>query len=753
MLRAVLVYVVGVEILLQGAFGRIDVPGVELAWLEVGTRATPIPRGVFLEGAVIGTLYAFVAMGLILVHRSHRIINFAQAQLGAVPAVVALLLMAKQGVPYLVAVPVALVGGALLGAGTEVVFIRRFRNSSRLILTVVTIGVGFVLLVLEVLAKLWVSGDLLVIDRFPTPFSDLTFSLGISTFFGDHLVTLLVAVVVIVGLGAFFRRSDIGIAVRAAAENRDLASLLGVPVSRVSTIVWALAGVLSAIGVFLRAPLVGLPLTGFVGPTFLLFGLAAAVLARMEKLPTALVAGIALGMVDNTAVFLTRRSSLALAALLVVIVGALLLQRREHRRTGETSSWQAVRTVRAIPARLRGLTEVVWGRRAVVVTVALLALATPWIVGASRVGFATLAVIYAMVGISLVILTGWAGQISLGQFGLAGIGAAVAGGLAANHGWDFFLTLLVAGIVGALIAVVIGLPALRIQGLYLAVTTLAFAFTVEGFVLRRDYFPWLLPDGLGLANRPVLYGRLDLNGPTEILGITLTEDAKFYFLALIFLALAYSAARALRRYRSGRVLIGLRDNERLLQAYGVSPARSRLAAFGISGFIAAVAGALLAYEQGAVDAATYAPELSIQLFVMTVIGGIGSLRGAVLGAVFIVGVPQLPGLRGVEEITLLSSGLGVLAILYFLPGGLAEGVDRIRDGLLRRVAERRGIEVPSLVADRRVDAQDDDTAEALAGAASRLPKGPAAGGGSSRSTAGTSSAGPTSVAAVEGGEA
>ena len=697
-LRALLGYVILVEGVVQLAFGRV-------ALLDVGLGTGPIPRGVFLIGAVIGTLYALVGMGIILVYRANRIINFAQAQLGAVPAILAALLVLRKGWDYLTVVPIALVGGLALGALVEVAVVRRFRDASRLILTVATVGIGFLLLVFEFVVKLAVTGDLLFTENFPTPFSGFRMQVGPTVLFGDHLVTVLVAVAVIVGLVSFFRFTRVGIAVRAAAENRDRAALLGIPVNRVSTIVWALAGLLSAIGVFLRVPLVGVPLQGFIGPLFLLYGLAVAVIARMERLPTALLAGMFIGIIDNAAIFATRRSALASAAMLVVIIVALLVQRKHFTARAYTSgaeSWEAAREPRPIPSELRGLAVVRRVRAAVIVVVAALTLALPWIVGDARIDFAIIGICYAMVGISLVVLTGWAGQISLGQFAISGIGAAVAGGLAANHGWDFFGAVLTAGITGAAVALLIGLPALRIQGLFLAVTTLAFAFAVENFVLLPEFFGWLLPSDLAFVTPPVLYGRIDMGSDSQLLGVTFTGSTKYYFLCLTFLLLTLGMARSLRRYRSGRVLIGLRDNTAMLQSFGVSPAASRLAAFAISGFIAALAGALFVYSQGAVDAGAYSPAVSIQLFVMTVLGGIGSLSGAILGAVFLQAIPLLglrsiPGIGAVIEI--LSTGLGVLLVLYFLPGGLAEGLQRVRDRWLRRVAATHDIVVPSLVAD------------------------------------------------------
>ena len=705
-IRVALAYVLIVEVATQLLFGRIDIPGVRVSWLEIGRYPQSIPRGVLVGGAVIGALYGLIAMGLILVYRANRIINFAQAQLGSVPAVVALLLIARHGWPYLAAIPVMLVGAAVLGGVVEVTLVRRFAQAPRLILTVVTVGVGFLLLIFEFYAKQWVGGKLqdVLSIVLPTPFRRFKWHLGPAILTGDHIFAIVVVALLVVALAAFFRYTDIGIAVRASAENSERASLLGIPVRRVSTIVWILATVLSAIGVFLRTPLVGLPLSGFVGPSILLLGLATAVIARMESMPTAFVAGMMIGIIERSAVFATRRTALGDAVMFVVIVAALLVQRGRLSRAleGETSTWQSVREYRPIPAELRRLPEVLWARVAIGVVVGGLALCLPWILGASKTPSGTVLVLYAIIGVSLVILTGWAGQISLGQYAIAGIGSAVAGGLAANHGWDFFAALFVGALAGALVAVVVGLPALRIQGLFLAVTTLSFAFAVNNFVLRREFFGWLVPKDGRFVDRPNLWGRIDLATDSKVLWFTVSSDAKFYFVSLVFLGLALAMAVSLRRNRSGRIFIGVRDNTRMMRAYGVNPASTRLAAFALSGFLAGLAGALLAYHNTVFTPSGFAPEKSIQLFVMAVLGGVGSLSGALLGAAYVVGLPLLPGLRDVKFIDFLTSGLGLLLVLNFLPGGLAEGMFRMRDQLLRRVAARRGILVPSLVADALV---------------------------------------------------
>ena len=679
--------------------GRRSGPVVRAAALAVGLPVAldlvlpgDLPIGVVLYGAVIGALYGLIAIGIVLVHRANRVVNFAQAGLGAVPAVVALLLVTDKGLPYVLALPVLVVGSLVLGAAVYLGIVRRFTSSPRLVLAVVTIGVAQLLAYVEFHTPRLISGEVLPPQVFPTPFGGFTFEFGGTVFTGDHITAVVVCAACVTGLAAFLRFTRVGVAVRASAENGERAALLGIPVQRLSVLVWAIAALLSALGVFLRAPLVGLPIGTIIGPSILLFALAAAVIAKLESMPAAFGAGIGLGVVDLAVFYTTRNSRLSEAVLLPVILVALLVQRRGLSRAqdGGASSWRAVGEARRIPHELRGVREVVNARQAAAALTLVVALGLPFAVGDLYRNDASLVLIYALVAVSLVVLTGWAGQISLGQFAFVGIGAAVAGGLAADRGQDFFVTLAAAGAVGAAVAVLIGLPALRMPGLYLAVTTLAFAACTQAFLLNRDYFEWLLPDQGNQVLRPVLYGRIDTG-----------DDLAFYYLCLAVLALGLVVARQLRQSRTGRILLAVRDNPKAAQAYGVHVARSKLAAFAVSGWLAATAGALFAYHQGAVDTGAFPVVASLQVFAMAVVGGIASLGGAVVGAVYLIGAQRFPVISQVDLIELLATGVGLVVLLTVLPGGLAEIGVRARDAFLRKVAEKHGIHVPSLVADSR----------------------------------------------------
>jgi branched-chain amino acid transport system permease protein len=585
---------------------------------------------------------------------------------------------------------IVLVGAPLMGGLIEVGAVRPFEKAPRLLLTMATIGIAQLFIFFELLIPLLLgkpthgasSTPIGLSGQIRSPLSHATLRIGGVYFSGDHLAAIIVVALVGLGLAAFFRFTDIGIAVRASAESGDRAQLLGIPVRRVSTIVWMIAGLLSGVGIFLRAPIVGMATGGvLLGAGVLLYALAAAVIARMESLSMALAAGLAIGVIDQTVFYATRNPNISQAIMLPIILVALLLQRGSIARAHDTgvATWQLVKEFRPIPAQLQRLREVVIARKAVLAAAAVVMLTLPFIFGGLRYNTATLVLIYSLVGVSLVMLTGWAGQISLGQWAISGMGAAVAGGLAANHGADFFVTLFVAGLAGAALSVAIGLPALRMPGLFLAVTTLAFAANMQYFFLNGDYFGWLIPKSTARVYRPMLYGRIDTG-----------NDLTFYYVCLVVVALAVLSARALRHSRSGRILIASRDNPRTTQAYGIDLVHARLIAFGVSGFFAAVAGALFAYLYGAVDAPAFTGTASAALFTMAAIGGLTSLSGAFLGALYFVifgAVVRLP-----YDLQYILQGGGALMVLRFAPGGLAELGYRIRDTFLARVSKKYNLD-------------------------------------------------------------
>ena len=683
---------------------------LSLVFVIAVDKAFGLTPFLFVNGMALGALYGIVGVALVLTYRTSRIINFAAAAVGAVPAITAVLLSTAEGVNYLLTMPIAIVGGLASGALTEIVVLRRFKSASRLIVTVVSIGIAQSFAALGFFIPVWFGEKATSVPKVATPWQNLQYhnARGEPVLTGNQVFAFAMVLLLTFGLMLFLKRSRLGIALRASSENSDRAALLGVPVNRVNTVAWALAGLLSALAIFAIAPLYGVPSDATLGYDTLLYGLAAAVVARMENLGVALLMGLGIGLLINTSVANTGTNDLAQALMLPVILVALLTQRRSRSRAvdANASSWQTISVFRPIPLELRALPEVQRMRTILFAGAGLLAIGLPYVVSDATLPGLQLLPIIGLIAVSLVILTGWAGQISLGQYGLVGIGAAAAGGIIGRHNIDFFAAVGIGIAAGAITAVIIGLPAVRMQGLYLAVTTLAFGYAMQYYVLNSHYWigRHLLPDQLAATiRRPMLYGKFALEGSTG-------GERAFYFLCLGFLVLGLAAAASFRRQHSGRMLIALRDNQRAAASYSISPVKARLSAFAISGGFAGCAGVLFAYQQHQVIAGTYDVYSAIALFLAAAVGGLGSLAFGVLSVISFQAVvlwgPMLwhhLGRTLSDVVPLLLTGPLLILNLYVNPGGLAGWAFAHRDRWLRRLADRHKIHVPALVADSLVD--------------------------------------------------
>ena len=705
------------------AAGLARQAGAGAAFLLVVYLVFGLSLANLVNGIALGSLYGVVGVGLVLIYRTTRIINFAAAAVGAVPGLFALLLDVQFGANYLLVLPIAVVGGIGFGVATDVLVMRRFARAPRLIVTVVTIGLAQTFAAIGIFLPVVLGAKAGSVPQVPTPWRGISIddSGGHPILSGNQVFAFVVVIGLTGGLSLFLRKTRLGIALRASAENAERAALLGIPVKRVGTLAWGLAGLLSSLAIFAQAPLIGIPSDATLGFDTLLYGLAAAVVARMERIGLALYAGMGIGVLIFESIASTGTNNIASALMLVVILVALLLQRGQLSRAMDSgvSTWQSVKGFRPVPQELRGIQSVLSAKLALYAVTAVVVVTAPFVVGEANLPLLTVLPLWGIVGVSLVVLTGWAGQISLGQFGIVGAGGAVAGGVVANHNIDFFAALGIGIVSGAVVAVLVGLPAARIQGLYLAVTTLAFGYAMQNYVLNKNYFigRHVLPTSLAAhIVRPVLYGRWDLEEPVS-----------FYFTCVVALGVCVAAALSFRAHRSGRVLIALRDNQRAAASYAVNPVRTRLAAFAVSGGFAGLAGVLFVYLQHDVIPGSFGPVPSIAIFLATCVAGLTSLYAAVAGVVvFEALVLFLPNLYSdnttlVAVVPLLLTGPLLVLNLYSNPGGLSEVAFRIRDDYLRRAADRAGILVPSLIADRRTAEPANDAVMQAAATARTVP--------------------------------
>ena len=636
-----------------------------------------VPGSVVIEGIILGLNYGLLALGLVLIYRTSRVLNFAQGQLGVVAAVLLVKLHYDYGIWYWAALVTALAVAAGAGAVSELV-LRRLFDRPRVMVMIATVGLSQVLYLFTVLPFVRPKK---LFRAFPVPIH-LTFHVGGYLFQPGDVLTLIVAPAVAVALAVFIRRSHWGLTMRAMAENTESARLSGVWVRRTSTIAWTIAGVLSAITAILASPSQTSALTQVLSPDLLLRALTAALIGAMISLPVAMIAGVAIGVVQEVLLWnVTSQATVELIlfvlllAVLLVRVGAL----QKGMRTSERAAW----SMSASSGR-RGrdaLRERV-GRSGVALSLVVVVL-LPFVVSTGRSFLLSQVCIFAVIALSLTVLTGWAGQVSLGQFGLVAVGADVA----AHFGRSVPLVLLLplGGVITAAVAVIVGLPALRVRGLYLAVSTLGFALFIQDAALATRC--WRIP----VLNRHVCAGLPDpqstlISRPT-LFGVHLTSERSFAWFSIGVLALTVVMVRIWRDRGVARRLIAVRDNESGAAATGIPVVRTKLLAFTLSGFMAGYAGVCFAFATERFGATTFAPALSILAVSMVVIGGLDSIVGALLGALYLVGLPAVFGTTATIQI--LTSGLGLMAFILYLPGGMAELVHRVGDLLTAGIARLR----------------------------------------------------------------
>ena len=681
---------------------------IELLGITIGQQSLVL-------GLVTGLTYAAFAAGFVLIYRSTGVLNFAHGEVGAFGVALFVLLLARYGLNWWLSFVLALASCAAIGTVIELIVIRRLFNSPRLVVLIATIGVGQIV----IFAKFKLP-NVVAPGPISPPFKATWTPTDHIRLQARELIVLAVVPVLIAALAWFIARTRFGLALRASASNPDTARVYGTSPRRTSTIVWTISGAFAAATAIFLAPLQGINSaqagTAAIAEPLLLRVLVVSLLARMRSLPGTLVGGVAVGVAEQlirSNVDSANRSVVDVYLFVAVLVVVLLVARS----AGLQESWSLAPRVKAVPSRLESLWWVRYlNAMGFVALFGFFALLGLMLSTSSSLFTWTSILLFAMVVLSMTVLTGWAGQLSLGQFAFVGLGGLTVLGL--THGndipvpFDLFdlsvdlpwaLAMLVATAVGVVAAVIVGLPALRVRGLFLAVTTLAFAVASATWLFQQAFFT-----GGTSFPRPADKPVLDL-GPIHIdFG---ASRRNYYFLCLVSLAVLAAVVARLRRTGIGRSWIAVRDNEEMAAASTVSPTRMKLTAFGVAGGIAAYSGGLLVTLVPSLqpDSLFRASE-SIVVVATAIIGGLGSVAGPILGALWVRGIPQLIPEELDDLVRLLTSSIGLLVLLMYFPGGLLQIVYSIRDKVLER-ADRQ-IAAREAVAPVGPSAVEKDSAEA-----------------------------------------
>jgi branched-chain amino acid transport system permease protein len=611
--------------------------------------------GYTVIGIATGCIYALTASGLVVTYTTSGIFNFAHGAIGMVLAFTYWELTVEHGVPQWLAIVLVLgIAAPALGIVIERLLMRRLHGSTISTQLVVTLGLLLALIGLATLR--WDPTQARVLPEFFAGHHLRLFGVNVTY---HQLTMVIVAAAVAAFLRLLFFRTRIGIAMRAVVDDPELAALNGADPDRVSAASWAIGAVLAGAAGILLAPLVSLDV--LLLTLLVINGYAAAMVGRLRSLPLTFAGGLALGLLESYVIGLgvlpsdmVARIKPALPIIFLYLVLLILPQAR-------LSAGRVVGVHRA--PKVASMRQSLLGGGALVAV----ALVLSRVLGNSDLTTATQGMVYALIMLSLVLLTGYAGQVSLAQMTFVGLGGFAMGSwFGGDSIWGLLAAALLAGAVGAVAA----LPALRLQGLYLALSTLAFAQGMSTVFFKTDW-------GFGYG------GRLAVGRPS-LLGISFRGDRAFFVLVTVVFALAAIGVLALRRGPFGRRLVAMKDSPAACATLGMNLTFTKLAVFALSSAMAGVAGVLFGGLRGQIGPADVEMLQSLVLLLLVSISGINTVTGALAGGVTFGLFPTIQrALPALKNLQYIGAGLGALGIGRN-PQGWTHDVGTMLDRLRRR---------------------------------------------------------------------
>jgi ABC-type branched-subunit amino acid transport system ATPase component/branched-subunit amino acid ABC-type transport system permease component len=594
-------------------------------------------------GLGTGALYALGAQGMVLIYRGSGVINFAHGAMALLAAAVFADLRSRWHMPVALALPLAVACSGFAGFLVDYGIMRRIRDASPLARVVVTLGV---LGIIESIVVASYGSGLRFVDSF---LPDHPVDLGGIQLSADRLLLCLIAMVVTGVLWALYRYTEFGRQTTAVAENPRSAAAIGISPNIISHTNWALGAALAGLtGVLL------VPLTGLMAATMVLLInplLAAALVGRFSSFPLTLLGGFLIGIAQSLINYADAGPGWSASIPFLVIVVMLVFRGQSLPLRG----YIADKLPRVMSSARPG---------PVAAGVVLLLVALIFVLSEDYVAALTASMLASIVLLSIVTLTGLAGQVSLGQYALAGVGAFVAARLADVYGWSFFLGFPVAIAVAVPVGLVFAVPALRSRGINLAIVTLGLGLALDALVFKNKDFTG------GFAGTRV--------SPPQLFGFSFDSilyPQRYAMLVLVILVLCALLVSNLRRSASGRRLLAVRSNERAAAAQGISVVRAKLYAFAVAAGLAAAGGAVAAFRYPIVRFDVgYSAFDSIPAVLMVFLGGIGFVLGAAIGGLLSLGGMVNELLSSVIELNEwqgFAIGVGAVAMVMMHPDGMA----------------------------------------------------------------------------------
>ena len=619
----------------------------------------------FLQFAVLGLgaggAYAIAGIGLTQVYRGSGVLNLSYGSMAFFSAVLFVWAYQHWNLPFVVAALIAVAASALIGALVELLVMRNLRDAAPLVRIIATLGV---MAILQQAVPLIFGADFQnqnVRSYYPSGSLNLGGSVGLTY---DRLIVVGVTLVLGLVLRMVMSGTNFGLATTAGAENPLVAATMGVNTKVMGLLNWAIGSALAGLAGVLLVPILAslspTPLVLLIIPT-----LAAAMIGRFSSYGLTIVGGLLIGIGQSllveyqTTIFGQTLSggwpnALPFLVIIVILVagGTPFPQRGELAsrlpRVGRTTVHPLVGIVLSIAAG--ALMFVCSGR-----------LATQ---------FATMAAV-AIVGLSLVVITGLAGQTALAQLSISGVAAMVAAALSHSFGWPFLAVLVVGVAAGSAAGIVFALPAFRTRGPTLAIATLGVGVALENVLYSNG--------NLTLSN---VYGGTPVKTPS-IAGFSLDGVAhpqRYAALVVLVMGLVAVGVSNLRSSPTGRRLLAVRSSERAAASAGIGLARSKTVAFVVAAAIASLGGVLLAFQNDTVTYDLFDILNSLNLVIFTLIGGVGYILGPLFGALISpsgIFTYIFFGHNSVQRWLITIGGFGLILSLIFNPDGQMEQLEAL----------------------------------------------------------------------------
>ncbi len=595
-----------------------------------------------INGLIIGNIYALLAVGLALIFGVSRLINFAHGSVYLVGAYAGFVATTMLGLPLPVTFVLVIAVGALLGLLIERFGLRPLQGYAHIAPLLATIGISFVL---DQLVQLTFDATPRAL---PSDLLDKRFQLGSGTIGALDLVIAAVGLTSAGLLYYFLRFTRLGWAVRATAQDRDAAQQMGVDVNGVNRTVFAIASGLGAVS----GLLVGM-YYNYIDPSMsfqaTLKGVVAQVVGGVGNVPGAIAGSLLLGLVESYGIALfgtSYRNLFAFILLVVVLVlrpNGLFASARQTPPEPMTGTFIAPSKPFVIPPRvLAGI--------AVALAILPAVYPDPYILQTF-----TNAWLYGMLGLSLTLIAGTVGMISLGHAALLAIGGYASALLALNFGIPVGFTILLAGVITAALGTALVFPSFRLRGHYFSIATLAVGEIVSLVILNWE----------GLTRGPI---GLSAIPPLSLFGVELESAESVYWFSFAVLVVLMLLQFRLLGSHLGRVLRAVRDDDVAARSYGIRLDRYKALAFAFGSFAAGISGGITAHLYSYINHETFNAQLSILALTIVILGGMGNVTGAVVGSVLLIGLPEV--FRVAAEYRVLIYGVVLLLLVRFRPQGL-----------------------------------------------------------------------------------